>query len=216
MMRQDTETTARAARDELPLLCWTPDRWVHGVMKEPLALLNDHAYLEKKAASNALELLNRWPEPLCPSRWPATLAAIAHDEAAHLSSVVRLLTRRGGRLERNHRNPYAGALRSLVRRGTGHQELLDRLLVSALIEARSCERFELLARLSGDRELARFYGRLSRSELGHYRVFLGLGEQVVPRRDVEARWEEVLRAEADILAAQPPGPRIHSGVEPGP
>src|SRR5262245_21341467 len=124
---------------ELPLLSQTPDRWGAEVMKRPLALLNDHAYLEKKAASNALELLNRWPEPSCPSQWPGVLAAIAGDEAAHLASVVRILTRRGGKLERTHRNPYANALRDLVRKGSGNQELLDRLLVSALIEARSCE-----------------------------------------------------------------------------
>ena len=181
-------------------------------MREPLALLNDHAYLEKKAASNALELLNRWPEPHCPIQWPVTLAAIASDEASHLGAVIRILTKRGGRMERSHRNPYANALRLLVRKGEGHQELLDRLLVSALIEARSCERFEALARLCGDRELARFYGSLGSSELGHYRVFLSLAEEVVPRREVESRWGELLRAEAEILAAQSPGPRIHSGV----
>lgn len=197
---------------ELPLLTRTPDAWAPAVMKDPLALLNDHAYLEKKAASNALELLNRWPEPDGPAPWPEILSAIASDEASHLSSVLRLLTRRGGRLERSHRNPYASALRTLVRKGSGNQELLDRLLVSALIEARSCERFDVLARCCGDRELSRFFGRLGRSELGHYRVFLELAEHVVPRAEVEARWAEMLRAEAEILAAQPPGPRIHSGM----
>jgi tRNA-(ms[2]io[6]A)-hydroxylase len=196
---------------ELPLLTRTPDHWAIAVLKESLPLLNDHAYLEKKAASNALELLNRWPEPDCPDRWPAILAGIASDEAAHLSSVVRLLIRRGGRLERTHRNPYASALRLLVRKGSGNQELLDRLLVSALIEARSCERFEVLARSSSDRELARFYARLGSSELGHYRVFLTLAEQVATRKETEARWRQMLQAEAQILAAQPPGPRIHSG-----
>ena len=126
---------------DLPLLSRTPDSWAGAVIKDLLALLNDHAYLEKKAASNALELLNRWPEPDCPPDWVSTLAAIASDEAAHLSLVVRLLNRRGGRLERTHRNPYANALRALVRKGRGNEELVDRLLISALIEARSCERF---------------------------------------------------------------------------
>ena len=82
--------------DAIPLASRTPDTWAASVLEEPLALLNDHAYLEKKAASNALELLNRWPEPGCPEDWVRTLAAIASDEAAHLSSVVRLLARRGG------------------------------------------------------------------------------------------------------------------------
>lgn len=211
-MRRGVESPADASAGGLPLLSTTPDTWARAALGEPLALLNDHAYLEKKAASNALELLNRWPDPLCPAGWPEILAAVASDEAAHLGAVVRLLIRRGGRLERTHRNPYASALRGLVRKGAGTQELLDRLLVSALIEVRSCERFEVLARCSGDRELARFYARLGRSELGHYRVFLELAGLVVPAREARVRWDEMLRAEAEILAVQPPGPRIHSGV----
>jgi tRNA 2-(methylsulfanyl)-N6-isopentenyladenosine37 hydroxylase len=201
---------ATSARD-LPLLSRTPDSWAGLVIKDVLALLNDHAYLEKKAASNALELLNRWPEPDCPRDWVGTLAGIAHDETAHLSSVVRLLNRRGGRLERTHRNPYANALRALVRTGRGNQELVDRLLISALIEVRSCERFEVLARCSPDRELARFYERLSSSELGHYTVLLRLAAHVLPEEEVGCRWRELLLAEASIIVAQPPGSRMHGG-----
>jgi tRNA-(ms[2]io[6]A)-hydroxylase len=200
--------------DDLPLISRTPDAWAEGALRSPLALLNDHAYLEKKAAANALELLNRWPEPACPDAWTSTLAAVANDETAHLNSVVRLLARRGGRLERTHRNPYANALRDLVRKGRGSHELTDRLLISALIEARSCERFVILARCARDRdrELARFYHRLGASELGHFHVFLVLAGHVLPHAEVEARWLELLEAEAKILAAQPPGPRMHSGL----
>jgi len=196
---------------DLPLLSRTPDSWAGAVIKDVLALLNDHAYLERKAASNALELLNRWPEPDCPHDWVSTLAAIASDEAAHRCSVVRLLNRRGGRLERMHRNPYANALRALVRKGRGNEELADRLLISALIEARSCERFEVLTRCSPDRELARFYARLSSSELGHYTVFVRLAGHVLPEEDVGRRWRELLEAEAALIAAQPPGSRMHGG-----
>jgi tRNA-(ms[2]io[6]A)-hydroxylase len=201
----------RLVHQALPLLSRTPASWALGVLREPLALLNDHAYLEKKAASNALELLNRLPEPECPDDWISTLASIASDEAAHLHSVVRLLARRGGRLERTHRNPYASALRALVRRGSGNQELLDRLLVSALIEARSWERFEVLARCCPDRELSRFYDRLGSSELGHYKVFLHLARYTVTQSEVENRWAEMLAAEASILENQPVAPRIHGG-----
>ena len=130
---------------EIPLLSRTPEGWAELVLRDPLALLNDHAYLEKKAATNALELLNRWPEPSCPEEWTLTLAAIASDEASHLSTVVRILVERGGRLERTHRNDYANRLRLHVRKGQGSDELVDRLLISALIELRSCERFDLLA-----------------------------------------------------------------------
>ena len=201
--------------DDLPLLSRTPDEWAVRALAEPLALLNDHAYLEKKAAANALELLNRWPEPSPPEAWTTTLTSVAHDEASHLNSVVRVLVRRGGRLERTHRNPYANALRLLVRKGRGSEELVDRLLISALIEARSCERFLALARVSAetDRELSRFYSRLGASELGHYRVFLELAGHVLPNAEVQARWAELLQAEAAILAEQSPGPRMHSGEE---
>lgn len=203
----------RSGREELPLLSRTPDGWAAMALRDPLALLSDHAYLEKKAAANALELLNRWPEPSRPEEWTQTLAAIASDEAAHLSGVVRLLTERGGRLERAHRNDYARQLRQHVRKGRGQEELLDRLLVSALIELRSCERFEILARHCEERDpvLARFYQRLWSSEFGHYRVFLHLAERAVPSDEVEARWREMLRIEAETIAAQPPGPRMHSG-----
>jgi tRNA-(ms[2]io[6]A)-hydroxylase len=200
--------------EDLPLLSRTPVAWAERALREPLALLNDHAYLEKKAAANALELLNRWPEPTPPDLWTTTLAAIAHDEAAHLSSVIRLMGRRGGHLERSHRNPYANGLRLLVRKGRGNEELVDRLLISALIEARSCERFLALAGAAAppDRELARFYNRLGSSELGHFRVFLMLAGHVLPAAEVDARWAELLEAEAAILAAQSPGPRMHGGV----
>jgi tRNA-(ms[2]io[6]A)-hydroxylase len=186
------------------------------VLREPLTLLGDHAYLEKKAALNALELLNRWPDPARAQEWSTCLASIADDEVSHLSAVLKILTRRGGRLERNHRNAYASALRDLVRRGTAQREILDRLLVSALIEVRSCERFEVLANhcLGGGRdpELGRFYRRLGASERGHFTVFLRLAEFAVSETEVEARWEEMLDAEAMILAAQPAGPRIHGGL----
>ena len=182
-------------------------------MRDPLALLNDHAYLEKKAATNALELLNRWPEPGRPDEWTLTLAAIAGDEASHLSSVVKILVKRGGRLERTHRNDYANRLRLQVRKGQGSDELVDRLLISALIELRSCERFDLLAQYCRGRDsvLARFYARLCSSERGHYHVFLRLANLVVCSTAVEDRWHDMLAIEATTIAAQPPGPRIHSG-----
>src|SRR2546421_2525429 len=130
---------------DLPLRYITPTSWAVDVLAHPLELLNDHAHLEKKAASNAIELVNRYPEPNPPENWVSAMTAIARDEVEHLAVVTRLLARRGGRLSRQHGNPYASELRALVRKGEGPSELVDRLLVSALIEARSCERFKLLA-----------------------------------------------------------------------
>src|SRR5688572_24348467 len=114
---------------DLPLRYATPAAWAAGVLADPLALLNDHAHLEKKAAANALELLNRWPEPNPPENWVAAMTAVARDEVEHLAVVSRLLARRGGRLTRQHANPYASALHKLVRRGRGQEELVDRLMI---------------------------------------------------------------------------------------
>ncbi|HEU0007055.1 MAG TPA: tRNA-(ms[2]io[6]A)-hydroxylase [Terriglobia bacterium] len=204
---------AHSPKLELPLDYRTPDQWAEQVLRHTLDLLSDHAYLEKKAASNALELMNRWPEPVCPEGWVTTLASVARDESAHLNSVTRLLSQRGGRLDRLHKNPYANDLRRLVRKGAGVHELLDRLLVSALIEARSCERFEVLSRICQDVELAQFYRSLWGSEFGHYTVFLQLARDVVPEPSVELRWSEMVQAEGRIIARQPAGPRMHSGLE---
>src|SRR5215204_4080981 len=153
---------------ELPLLYKTPPAWADVVLQEPLALLNDHAHLEKKAATNALELVNRWPEPSPPENWVAAMTAVARDEVEHLAIVSRLLARRGGKLTKSHANPYASDLHKLVRKGTGPGELVDRLMISALIEARSCERFWLLGEVVEDAELRKLYRGLWASEHGHY------------------------------------------------
>lgn len=204
-MISSTETA-----DRLDLLYQTPDSWAPGVLAHPIELLNDHAYLERKAASNALDLLNHWPEPNRPENWTATLSSIARDEALHLNQVLRLLQERGGKLERAHRSPYASDLRALVRKGQGPREVADRLFVSALIEARSCERFGLLARSTGDKQLASFYDGLWVCEQGHYKTFLNLAEQVLEKDEVQIRWREMREAEALIIQNQPAYPGLHS------
>lgn len=206
----------------LPLRYATPSDWARQALARPLELLNDHAHLEKKAASNALELVNRYPEPRPPENWVTAMTAIARDEVEHLAVVTRLLARRGGRLSRQHANPYASQLRAIVRKGAGPAELIDRLMVCALIEARSCERFALLAEYlsvdeqsgGGDAELARLYRGLWASEHGHYRTFIQLAEQILAADEVNQRWGELLSLEADLIARQAPGSRMHSGVGP--
>ena len=202
--------------ESLPLLSRTPVEWGKAALSDPVSLLIDHAFLEKKAANNALELMTRWPNDWLPG-WVETMTGVARDEAAHLAQVIRILTRRGGRLARVHKNPDANELRRLVRKGE-REELVDRLFVSALIEARSCERFAILAMAAPDGELASFYKSLFASELGHYTVFLNLAHIIDPvsmtgsRGQAVPRWHEMLDAEAEIIDRQPPGSRIHSGV----
>jgi tRNA 2-(methylsulfanyl)-N6-isopentenyladenosine37 hydroxylase len=221
---------------DLPLRYKTPASWARSVLAKPLELLNDHAHLEKKAATNALELLNRWPEPSPPENWVTAMTAVSRDEVEHLAVVCRLLARRGGRLTKSHANPYASQLHKLVRRGQGTDELVDRLMISSLIEARSCERFALLAEAcdpstgsgqapstgsgqapstgsgQGDTELKKLYAGLWASEHGHYKTFIQLAEDIQPATTVAGRWSEMLDAEAEIIRSQPPGPRMHSGT----
>ena len=200
------------ADDSLPLKYVTPSIWAQQVLQRPLELLNDHAHLEKKAASNALELLNRWPEPSPPENWVAAMTAVARDEVEHLATVCRILARRGGRLTKSHSNPYASALHRLVRKGRGSEELVDRLMISSLIEARSCERFKLLGESCEDAELRKLYKALWSSEHGHYLSFLQLAEQILPHETIAKRWKWMLIEEARIIVAQPSGPRMHSGI----
>jgi tRNA-(ms[2]io[6]A)-hydroxylase len=195
--------------DALPLHSRTPVAWARAALADPIPLLIDHAFLEKKAATNAMELLTRWPNDWLDG-WVETMTAIARDETNHLAQVIRLLLNRGARLDRFHKNPYANGLRQLVRKGEP-TELLDRLLVAALIEVRSCERFAVLASASEDEELSDFYRALFSSEFGHYTVFLKLARKFTKEAEVNARWQEMLAAEAQVLSRQEPGPRIHSG-----
>src|SRR5579859_2278957 len=198
--------------ETLPLRYKTPPDWATQVLKDPLALLSDQAYLEKKAANNALEFLNLWPGPKAPSHWLSSIATIAKDETVHLQMVLKLLEKRGGLLPATHKNSYAADLRKHIRTGKGAQELADRLLVSALIEARSCERFECLSEVVLDAELSKFYRSLLISENGHYRLFVDMAKKVLSPKEVEDRWDHLLDEEARIIQNQPSGPRIHSGM----
>jgi len=207
-----TDDTMDSELRRLPLRWFTPPEWADAVLRDPLALLNDHAHLEKKAALNALDMLLRWPNPNPPENWVQAMTNISIDEVSHLQTVTRLLARRGGRLTQHHANPYAADLHRLVRRGDGNREIADRLLCGALIEARSCERFCLLAQRCPDDELRRLYAGLWKSEAGHYRVFLQLANELPHPLGVDERWNDLLDAEAAIVQRQKPGPRMHAGL----
>ena len=149
--------------------------------------------------------------------WTRSLSAIARDEAGHLALVVRALHRRGGAFVPGHTNRYARKLHALVRWGTSEREILDRLLVAAVIELRSYERFLLLAARMDDPALRQLYRRLGESERGHYLQFTELAALLsidAPSR--EARWDEFCRAESEIIRSQPIGSFMHSGVSTSP
>lgn len=211
---------------DCPLLWYTPADWAGAQLQNPCGLLNDHAHLEKKAAANALALVACWPSDRtrgleAPEGWIQSLTTIANDETEHLRLVLRLLDKRGGRFTKGHANPYAAALRELVRAGAGKQETIDKLMVSALIELRSCERFACLAAEleaaqdspRADAELLRLYKGLWASEHGHFHAFLELALELpgTTRAEVEARWQWMLEREAQIIAKQPKYAGMHAG-----
>ncbi|MCB0320302.1 MAG: hypothetical protein KDD60_05195 [Bdellovibrionales bacterium] len=209
-------TTSEQQKDVktiLPLSVFTPRAWAISVLDSPLVLLNDHAHLERKASTNALQLLHQWPYGEPPLRWSQELADISRDESHHLSLVVKILQERGGVLSQHHRNRYAQDLRECVRTGKTPDELLDRLLISALIEARSCERFKLLAECSTDAQLRKLYHGLWSSEHDHYLVFYSLAELLVDGDTLKKRWNELLELESEIIQKQSKNVSIHSWVE---
>ena len=208
-MTTATDDPLARVRAVLPLTWWTPPGWGDAALVDDRALLADHAQLEREAARNALHLMRRCPVEVDPLQWTLKLNGVARDEVGHLQAVARHLEDRGGELPRSFSNPYAADLRGLVRLGRGDDELADLLLVSALIECRSCERFAHLAATGHD--LAPFFGSLMASELGHHRLFVTLAGWVVGEDAARQRFDELLVAEGELAAAQPPGCRIHAG-----
>ena len=191
-------------------LAWsTPPEWVRSIERSPLALLSDHAHCELRAASAAQSLLLRNPAR---REVVERLGAMASEELAHFNRVVALLYAHGGALAWPEPSPYAEALhsRSGATRGAG-PALLDRLLVARLIEARSLERFHLLAEGLVDRELAALYADLLRSEAGHRALFGQLARLLFPAAEVERRERELVALESEIIASLPCVPRVHSG-----
>ena len=198
--------SARPVRrsEQVALRSRTDRRWLPGALAQLDLVLVDHAHCEKKAAANALSLLQAYPEV---PGLPALMARLAREESAHLARVLQLLEARGLTLGRDPGDPYAQGLQRLVRTPAPERRL-DRLLVAAIIEARSCERLALLADGLEDPALRQFYDELARSEDGHQRLFLRLAERVAPGA-AQPRLEALLEAEAQLLRSLPLRPAIH-------
>jgi tRNA-(ms[2]io[6]A)-hydroxylase len=178
---------------ELP----TDPRWVDIASMQLGDILIDHAYCEQKAASSCISLIVHYPEK---ARLVEVLTPIVAEEWGHFQRVLKELRKLGVPLGRQRKDEYAGQLLKLVRnKGNYEEALLDRLLICALIEARSCERFKLLSEALEDESLKKFYRELMVSEAGHYRTFIELAENYVPETEVRKRWKEMLHEEAQII-----------------
>jgi len=193
-------------------LAWgTPDGWAEAALAAPLALLSDHAHCELGAAAAAQGMLARKPEA---HALVERLTAHALDELRHFKQVHALLRELGGSLEPVRVNAYAEALTTRCERGA--RNLLDRLLVAAVIERRSLERFELLAAAAAGRRprLAQLYAELAPSEAGHAALFVELARDLFPEEDVPGRLARWVAFEGRTIAGLAFAPRIHSGPVP--
>ena len=176
----------------------TDERWVKLCENNIGEILNDHAWCEQKAASNAISVITKFP------MYPdlvEELTKIAIEEMEHFGMVIEKMRARGIELQYESKDSYVGELAKhiLSSGGSKQNQLVNRLLFSAMIEARSCERFRLLTEKLTDTDLVGFYRELMISEAHHYTTFLGFARKYGGDIDVESRWQEFLDVEGEII-----------------
>lgn len=185
-------------RTMLGLKLPTDPRWVNIAEKNIEEILIDHAYCEQKAASSCISLIVQFPER---EKLVEVLTPVVSEEWAHFRMVLNELKRRGMKLGHKRTDEYVVELGKLERKGGKiERQLMDKLLINALIEARSCERFRLLSEHIADEGLRSFYHELMISEANHYVNFVDLAREYMPEEEVKARLQEMLEAEARIMA----------------
>jgi tRNA-(ms[2]io[6]A)-hydroxylase len=186
----------------------TDPRWVNLAAMSLEEILTDHAYCEQKAATACISLIQRYNQK---EKLVAALAPIVTEEWGHFRLVLSELQKRNLRLGRQRKDEYANALFQFCTTGGSEEgRLLDQLLMMAMIEARSCERFKQLSEGLKDDYLKKFYRRFMESEAGHYTLFIELAEFYIDREKVRKRWKEWLTYEARVLEnMEVRGDRMH-------
>lgn len=186
----------------------TDPLWVKNVVESNIEeLLTDHAFCEQKAASNAITLIVQNPNL---SDLVQEMTALVQEEMEHFKLVHQIIIDRGFVLGRERRDNYVNELRKFVITGGGRiEQLVDRLLFSAMIEARSCERFKVLSENINDRQLSVFYHELMISEATHYSMFIRLAKKYCENIDVDKRWQQLLEYEAGVISNYGRAETIH-------
>ncbi len=172
-------------------------RWADIASKSIEDILVDHAFCEQKAASSGISLIVQFSEK---QELVEKLTEIVAEEWAHFERVLNELKKRGFQLGPRRNDEYVIQLKQRERKGgSPNAQLVEKLLIFAMIEARSCERFKLLSEQVSDPELRKFYYEFMVSEAGHYRTFLDLAKQFMPEDVVKKRWKEIVIEESDII-----------------
>ncbi len=186
----------------------TDPRWVNLAGKSIEDILTDHAFCEQKAATNCIGIIQLYSEK---EFLVDKLVPIVTEEWSHFKMVLDELKKRGLKLGKQRQDKYVAELQKFFKKGGSPDErFMDRLLLAALIEARSCERFRLLSLEISDNYLRHFYHKLMISEATHYRLFIDLAERYFEKDKVKARWEQWLEYETKVLSElELRGDRIH-------
>ena len=175
----------------------TDPRWVNMAEMSLEDILTDHAYCEQKAATSCISLIQSYPDK---KRMVDEVSPVVTEEWGHFRMVLKELDKRGLKLGFQRKDEYVNKLLKFQKKGGSREEsLIERLLVCALIEARSCERFRLLSLNISDEKLKEFYHGFMVSEAGHYRMFLDLAKHYGEEDKVKKRWQEYLANEAQIM-----------------
>ncbi|MEN8777473.1 MAG: tRNA-(ms[2]io[6]A)-hydroxylase [Polaribacter sp.] len=170
-------------------------------------ILTDHAFLEQKAASNAVSIIINYSEE---TELVKEMSSIAIEEMQHFKMVHLLMVKRGMVLGREQKNDYAVRLQKFFPKTKNRTDaLVQRLLVAALIEARSCERFKVFSENMEDEELKKFYKNLMISEANHYTTFLKFARDYQDREIVDKKWEALLAFEAEMMKERGHLAKIH-------
>jgi len=186
----------------------TDPRWVNLAEKCLEEILTDHAYCEQKAATSCISIIQQYSEFI---EIVEELSPIVTEEWGHFRMVLKELKQRGLTLGKQRKDEYVNALLQFQKNGgTRLDNLIEKLLVCALIEARSCERFRLLSIHINDEHLKDFYHKFMVAEAGHYRLFLDLARKYGDEEKVKKRWQEFLDFEAQLMnELEIRGDRVH-------
>lgn len=185
----------------------TDPRWARIAESNIEEVLTDHAWCEQKAASNCISLITMLPEH---THIITELIKIAQEEMDHFEQVHEIIKSKGWVLGRERKDHYVNELYKFMHKGGSRQtHLVERLLFSAMIEARSCERFKVLSDTIDDEKMAKFYKDLMISEANHYTVFINFANEIGEGMDVKKRWEEWLAYEAEIIKSYGKSEAIH-------